>query len=67
MRNGDWLRRAGPFEVSEARVTDLKDQVHFWRSAAHDCYDELKRLSDLEDEDDTLEETATASNDYDKL
>lgn len=64
MRNGDWLRRAGPFEVSEARLAELEDEVHFWRSAAHDCYDELKRLSKVEDQDNEL---ATLSDDYDKL
>ena len=35
MRNGDWLRRAGPFEVSESSVGDLEDDIYLWRSTAH--------------------------------
>lgn len=46
MRNGDWLRRAGPFEVSEASLADLKDEVHFWRSAAHDFRDAVDYLQE---------------------
>lgn len=67
MKNGDWLRRAGPFEVSEAAVTALEDEVHFWRSAARDCYEQLDRLSELEDETDRLNRTAISNDDYDKL
>jgi len=64
MRNGDWLRRAGPFEVSEARVAELKDQVHLWRSAAHDFRDDLESMRELIDE---LNEEVTPGDDYDKL
>jgi len=44
MRNGDWLRRAGPFEVSETVLTELEDQVLLWRSAALDAHDELQAI-----------------------
>lgn len=64
MRNGDWLRRAGPFEVSEAKVAELKDQVHLWRSAAHDFRDDLEYMRELIDE---LNEEVTPGDDYDKL
>jgi hypothetical protein len=44
MRNGDWLRRAGPFEVTETVVRELEDQVLLWRSAALDMHDEIEDL-----------------------
>jgi len=46
MRNGDWLRRAGPFEVSEAALSELRDQVLLWRSAALDAHEELEAMRD---------------------
>jgi hypothetical protein len=29
MRNGEWLRRAGPFEISEGTLTRAQEEVHF--------------------------------------
>jgi ABC-type uncharacterized transport system permease subunit len=66
-RNGDWLKRAGPFEVSETSVTELEDEVHFWRSAARDCYDELNRVHKLDEEADKLQDPVLSEDDYDKL
>jgi hypothetical protein len=34
MRNREWLRRAGPFEVSEASIGAVVDQIHYWREKA---------------------------------
>ena len=34
MKNGEWLRKAGPFEVSETAVSEIEGQVEFWRDAA---------------------------------
>ena len=34
MRNREWLRRAGPFEISEGRLSYVKDEADFWRRAA---------------------------------
>jgi hypothetical protein len=34
MKSGDWLKRAGPFEVSEAAVGEMREQVEFWRTSA---------------------------------
>jgi hypothetical protein len=34
MKNGEWLRRAGPFEISEGRLDQAKDEAAFWRRAA---------------------------------
>ena len=50
MRNGDWLKRAGPFEVSESVRTELEDQVHLWQSATRDIHDELEAVQSRLDE-----------------
>src|SRR3954447_14563355 len=34
MNNREWLRRAGPFEISEGPVHQSKDEVDFWHRAA---------------------------------
>jgi hypothetical protein len=34
MRNGDWLKRIGPFEVSETAASDVGAQLTYWRAAA---------------------------------
>jgi hypothetical protein len=34
MKNREWLRRAGPFEISEGRLSYAKDESNFWRRAA---------------------------------
>jgi hypothetical protein len=34
MKNGDWLRRAGPFEVSEGSLSQAEDRSDFWQQAA---------------------------------
>jgi hypothetical protein len=31
MRNNEWLRRAGPFEISEGKLGHAEDEVDFWR------------------------------------
>jgi hypothetical protein len=33
MKSKEWLRRAGPFEISEGPVRQTKDEVDFWRRA----------------------------------
>lgn len=47
MRQGDWLKRAGPFEVSEHNVLELARERDFWRSVAEDSH---RRLIELEDQ-----------------
>ena len=47
MRKGDWLKRAGPFEVSETAVLELEDQIEFWRNAALDGREEVAELREL--------------------
>lgn len=34
MKNGEWLRRAGPFEISEGSLGQASDEVEFWRRTA---------------------------------
>lgn len=34
MKSGEWLRRAGPFEISERTLGQADDQAGFWRRAA---------------------------------
>jgi hypothetical protein len=67
MRNGDWLRRAGPFEVSESSVGDLEDDIYLWRSAAYDFHDALERLSDPLNDFSAPNEKEATDDDYDKL
>ena len=31
MKNGEWLRRAGPFEISEGPLEQAEGEVDFWR------------------------------------
>ena len=34
MRNGEWLRRAGPFEISEGSLAQAKNETDFWHRLA---------------------------------
>jgi len=34
MKNREWLRRAGPFEISEPDVGKTEEEVDFWQRAA---------------------------------
>lgn len=34
MKNGEWLRRAGPFEISETTLSEIEGQRDRWRIAA---------------------------------
>src|SRR3954451_21946420 len=34
IKNGEWLRRAGPFEISEATLSEMEEQRDRWRIAA---------------------------------
>jgi hypothetical protein len=44
MRSGEWLRRAGPFEISEGSLGQARDEADYWRRAAADSEDEALRL-----------------------
>lgn len=66
-RNGDWLRRAGPFEVSEARVAELEDEAYFWQSAARDSYGEIERMHESAEASNMPNNPASIYDDYDKI
>jgi hypothetical protein len=34
MKNGEWLRRAGPFEIAEGKLGQAKEEIDFWRREA---------------------------------
>jgi hypothetical protein len=44
MRNGEWLRRAGPFEISEAATGVAKGDAEFWCDAALSSEGDVERL-----------------------
>jgi hypothetical protein len=44
MKNGEWLRRAGPFEISERSLDQARDEVVFWRRAARASQEETVSL-----------------------
>lgn len=44
MRNGEWLRRAGPFEISEGPLSQAEERVSFWRRAARASQGEAASL-----------------------
>jgi hypothetical protein len=44
MKGGEWLRRAGPFEISERRLGQTKGEVDFWRQATQMSREEVANL-----------------------
>jgi hypothetical protein len=54
MKNGEWLKRAGPFEVSETAVADLEGQIEYWRSTALDGQLEVEELRERVEASDQL-------------
>jgi hypothetical protein len=34
MKNKEWLRRAGPFEISERKLGQSEEEIEFWRQTA---------------------------------
>ncbi len=57
MKNGEWLRRAGPFEISETAVSEIEGQVDFWRQTALAGQEEVAELTErLEESDELIEQ-----------
>lgn len=54
MKNGEWLRKAGPFEVSEETSREIKSQADFWREAALAGEEEVAELNEQLDESDEM-------------
>ena len=40
MKNGEWLRRAGPFEISEGSLDQAWDEADFWHRVAQASQEE---------------------------
>lgn len=64
MKNGHWLRRAGPFEVSEKAIDDITDQFEHWRDEALASQVEIAELKTrLEESDELIEKLHLALDD----
>lgn len=46
MKNGEWLRRAGPFEISEGNVSEAEGEAEYWRRAAEANREEAVKLGE---------------------
>jgi hypothetical protein len=46
MKNREWLRRAGPFEISEGTLGQAKDEAEFWHRTAVTSQEETVSLRD---------------------
>jgi hypothetical protein len=44
MKNGEWLRRAGPFEISEEELGEANGETRFWRKTALASQEEAVNL-----------------------
>lgn len=44
MKNEEWLRRAGPFEISEGKLNHAETEIDFWRRASQAKQEELIEL-----------------------
>lgn len=57
MRNEEWLRRAGPFEISDTAVSEIEGQMDFWRQTALAGQEEVTELTEhLEESDELVEQ-----------
>jgi hypothetical protein len=61
MKNGEWLRRAGPFEISEITMKEIEGQLDRWHTAALAGEEEVADLTErLEKADELIERFRTA-------
>jgi len=61
MKNGEWLKRAGPFEVSESTVGEVRGGIDLWRTAALASQEKVIELTELlEESDEVIEQLRTA-------
>lgn len=44
MKNREWLRRAGPFEISEGTLGQAEEEAAFWRQVAQASQEETTSL-----------------------
>jgi len=61
LRNEEWLRRAGPFEISETTMREIEGQLDRWHTAAVVGQEEVADLTErLEKADELIERFRTA-------
>jgi hypothetical protein len=46
MKNGEWLRRAGPFEVAEKDMGGVEGQAEYWRQRAIATHERAEVLAE---------------------
>ena len=64
MKNGHWLRKAGPFEVSEKAVGEIESQFELWRDTALEGQAEIAELKEqLQESDELIEKLHLALDD----
>jgi hypothetical protein len=57
MKKGEWLRKAGPFEIAETDVSDIESQIEKWRAAAEAGEEEVDELTKrIEDSDELIKQ-----------
>ena len=57
MRNGEWLRRAGPFEIAEEPIGRAESEVDLWRRIILASDEETANLKDrLRESEEIIEE-----------
>lgn len=44
MKNGEWLRRAGPFEISEGKLARAEEEIDFWQRQALESEEKVVAL-----------------------
>jgi len=61
MKKGEWLRRAGPFEISETTLSEIEGQRDRWRIAALLEHEKVVELTvRLEESEEVIEQLRTA-------
>ena len=64
MKSGDWLRRAGPFEVSETAADEIEGEAEFWRDLSLAQKEEVAALTErLNRSDELIERLRTLIDD----
>jgi hypothetical protein len=61
MKNGEWLRRAGPFEVSEGTAGEVEGRVDLWREAALAGEEKVTELTEMLDRSDEVIERLSSA------
>jgi len=57
MKNREWLKRAGPFEIGQAGLVDIEAQIEKWRTVAQAGQEEVTELTGrIKDSDELIGE-----------